>query len=397
MQDGEEALSLLAGRGLAGREFFEAAARALTLGLGCRWAGVGQLRDDGQGVQLLALWDGDKKVKPFAFDLAGTPCEKVFRPEAGQPHWFFSDRPGEAFPDALLVKKTGAACYRGEAFCDAAGAPLGHVFALGEKAEEDDPQTRAFLRVVSEDVGAEFTRWHAEETLRAREAALEKAQAMAKIGHWRWSIAGDRLLACSPEYRRIHGVDPAASRDYMSDMMENLVHPEDCDRVAEAFMKLEDEGLGYEIEYRIRHPEGETRHLLAVGEAVRDAAGRAVEHIGTVQDITARQASPGARAGAGTSVPEAPAAAHAKAKSSHDFRTPLNVIVGFSEIISGELFGPVGNEKYRKYASDIYDAGQRMLELISDDSDAAEAAPGGADARKEESKFPASYEPFKPL
>ena len=53
------------------------------------------------------------------------------------------------------------------------------------------------------------------------------------------------------------------------------------------------------------------------------------------------------------------------AGASHELRTPLNAIKGFSELMEGELFGPLGNEKYKDYASEISQAADRMLELIN--------------------------------
>ena len=53
------------------------------------------------------------------------------------------------------------------------------------------------------------------------------------------------------------------------------------------------------------------------------------------------------------------------AHMSHELRTPLNAIIGFSETISGEMFGPVG-ERYADYARDINDSGQHLLKLIGD-------------------------------
>ena len=34
------------------------------------------------------------------------------------------------------------------------------------------------------------------------------------------------------------------------------------------------------------------------------------------------------------------------ANMSHELRTPLNAVIGFSEILSGELFGPLGDKRY---------------------------------------------------
>ncbi len=54
------------------------------------------------------------------------------------------------------------------------------------------------------------------------------------------------------------------------------------------------------------------------------------------------------------------------ANMSHELRTPLNAINGFSEIMVGEMFGPLGDRRYKEYASDILGSGQHLLALIND-------------------------------
>lgn len=51
---------------------------------------------------------------------------------------------------------------------------------------------------------------------------------------------------------------------------------------------------------------------------------------------------------------------------SHEVRTPLNVILGFSEVMSLEQFGPLGHEKYKDYVQDIHNSAQHALSLIND-------------------------------
>lgn len=51
---------------------------------------------------------------------------------------------------------------------------------------------------------------------------------------------------------------------------------------------------------------------------------------------------------------------------SHEVRTPLNVIIGFSELMVLEQFGPLGNEKYHGYAKDIHTSALHALSLIND-------------------------------
>src|SRR5260221_11479442 len=54
------------------------------------------------------------------------------------------------------------------------------------------------------------------------------------------------------------------------------------------------------------------------------------------------------------------------ANSSHDLRTPLSAILGFSEVMNLGLFGSLGAAEYGGYVSDIHDSGQLLLSLIND-------------------------------
>jgi PAS domain S-box-containing protein len=54
------------------------------------------------------------------------------------------------------------------------------------------------------------------------------------------------------------------------------------------------------------------------------------------------------------------------ARVSHEVRTPLNAIIGFSEIMLAESFGPIGNQRYRDYLEDIYTSGNHVLQIIND-------------------------------
>ena len=64
------------------------------------------------------------------------------------------------------------------------------------------------------------------------------------------------------------------------------------------------------------------------------------------------------------------------ANMSHELRTPLNAINGFSEIMAGEMFGPLGDERYKGYARDILNSGQHLLALINDILDMAKIEAG---------------------
>jgi signal transduction histidine kinase len=66
------------------------------------------------------------------------------------------------------------------------------------------------------------------------------------------------------------------------------------------------------------------------------------------------------------------AAAASQAKSqflatmSHELRTPLNAIIGFSELLKSELFGPIGDARYKGYVNDVHRSGKHLLSLVND-------------------------------
>jgi signal transduction histidine kinase len=54
------------------------------------------------------------------------------------------------------------------------------------------------------------------------------------------------------------------------------------------------------------------------------------------------------------------------ANMSHDLRTPLNSILGFSEAMQRQLFGPLGDHRYVDYVGNIHRSGQHLIALVND-------------------------------
>jgi PAS domain S-box-containing protein len=51
---------------------------------------------------------------------------------------------------------------------------------------------------------------------------------------------------------------------------------------------------------------------------------------------------------------------------SHEVRTPLNAIIGFAEVMLGQRFGTLGNERYVEHLKDIRASGERVIAVIND-------------------------------
>lgn len=54
------------------------------------------------------------------------------------------------------------------------------------------------------------------------------------------------------------------------------------------------------------------------------------------------------------------------AQVSHDLRTPLNAVIGFSDVMNAEMFGPMGHPRYREYVDHIRDSGRALLKSAED-------------------------------
>jgi len=61
---------------------------------------------------------------------------------------------------------------------------------------------------------------------------------------------------------------------------------------------------------------------------------------------------------------------------SHELRTPLTAVLGFSEIMKDEVFGPMANPQYRNYAVDIHNSASHLIRVITDILDLSKAESG---------------------
>jgi two-component system cell cycle sensor histidine kinase PleC len=67
------------------------------------------------------------------------------------------------------------------------------------------------------------------------------------------------------------------------------------------------------------------------------------------------------------------------AQMSHELRSPLNAIMGFSEVIANQTFGSSVMDRYSAYAANIHTAGAHLLSLINDILDLAKIESGKLD------------------
>ena len=125
-----------------------------------------------------------------------------------------------------------------------------------------------------------------EEALREREADLNRAQAMARIGSWSLDVRNN-VLSWSAECRRIFGLPPGTPLSYESFL--SCVHPDDQKRVDQAWSRAL-EGKPYRIDHRIIVG-GRVKWIREHAELQLDEKGNLIGGIGTAQDITEQRQS----------------------------------------------------------------------------------------------------------
>ncbi len=129
-------------------------------------------------------------------------------------------------------------------------------------------------------------RKQADEKLRESEESLQKAQRIAKVGNVRWSFIDRKFISCSEEYARILGTTGDKIGQFKLFHSKLIVHPEDYQKVMTRFRKIQSDESQYEDEYRVVMEDGDIRDVLEIGEIIRDPSGKALELVGTLQDIT---------------------------------------------------------------------------------------------------------------
>ena len=189
---------------------------------------------------------------------------------------------------------------------------------------------------------------------------------------WAADLEGQSFSYIGPQIESLSGI--LQSTWYSHNFWYHHIHPDDRSRVLKDLDKLVP-GSFTVREYRLRHSDGSViwvRNSITVTAVDNTKSTDETQNeVGGLQgffiDITDQKR---AQATSQRAIELAEQANRTKsdflANMSHELRTPLNSIIGFAEIMDGELFGPLGNDRYCDYAKNIHVSGRHLLELIND-------------------------------
>jgi PAS domain S-box-containing protein len=125
------------------------------------------------------------------------------------------------------------------------------------------------------------------EEARRNKRQLQIALESGGMGAWRIDLDTSELDT-DATFRALHHV---IEREQVEDAILRLGHPDDRQRVRDALARTIAQDVPYDVEYRVRTPDGGYRWMASRGDAVRDDAGRMVAVTGVAFDIEQRKAT----------------------------------------------------------------------------------------------------------
>ena len=158
----------------------------------------------------------------------------------------------------------------------------GHVIEIEVSTiflRESD-QLAVFLRDITEHKRAQAE-------LRHNQELLNEAQRLGHLGSWELNQPSGELQ-WSDETYRIFELDPARFRPTYDSFL-NAIHPDDREAVNQAYTRSLSDRLPYDMEHRLRMPDGRIKWVREHCSSDFDAAGKPLRSVGAVQDITAQK------------------------------------------------------------------------------------------------------------
>ncbi|MCC7086429.1 MAG: PAS domain S-box protein [Pirellulales bacterium] len=129
-----------------------------------------------------------------------------------------------------------------------------------------------------------------ETALRTRNEWLERSIEGSSDGIWDWDLRTNEL-AFSSRCKKLLGYSEDEQLPKLFSTFEEHLHPDDFQHTMIAIQRHINEGVPYDIEYRLRNRQGEYRWFRVRGKVVHNDRGEPMRMAGSLQDITELKAA----------------------------------------------------------------------------------------------------------
>ena len=190
-----------------------------------------------------------------------------------------------------------------------------------------------------------------------------------------------RIVKVNDSFERIYGwtKEETLERDFT-----DFFTSEKKDTAKKLYKKFLKEQKRTSGEVKIFCKDGSIANVIFTTATLKLSHGRQFQ-VTTIYDITKRkQMEMSLRLAKDQSDVSNNAKSAFLANMSHELRTPLNAIIGFSEMMVTESFGPLGNDKYREYTTDVHSSAKHLLEIINEVLDMSKIESGKLEIDEQE-------------
>jgi PAS domain S-box-containing protein len=227
---------------------------------------------------------------------------------------------------------------------------------------------------------SEHQRRDAEDALRQSEERLRIALEAADLGTWDLDLTTDTASVRSLRHDQIFGYREPQS-EWGQEIAMRHVLPEDRPAFQQAFARAEETGV-LSVEVRVRWPDGSIHWIAPLGRTYYDAEGRPVRMAGVVADVTERKRASETAERARLAERASEAKSQFLATMSHELRTPLAGVIGYTDLLESEVFGPVSAKQHEALAR-IKAASWHLVAVIDEILTLARAEAGKVEVRAE--------------
>lgn len=191
------------------------------------------------------------------------------------------------------------------------------------------------------------------------------AAEVAGIGLFEWRSTDD-LYRLDARCCALFGLDTGEEgRSLERRRLRRTLLDEDIPAMRLALDRARRDALPFRFRCRVKHPDGDVRHLETVGWEQRDDAGRVQHVVGVVHDVSEDEERTRRSIEAAAAERAARARMAFLSRLSHELRTPLNAVLGFSQLMLTEEREPLSAGAAERMQH-IVAAGQHLLRLVDD-------------------------------